>query len=273
MARDIARLHIAITGGARGIGEATAERLSRAGATVVIGDRDLEAARASAARLGIRALPLDVTDAASWAAFVSEAGPLDVLVNNAGIMPIGSIEKEPEEVARAIVDVNLHGVILGTKAVVPGMIERGHGHVVNVASAVGRVPAAEAATYSASKFAVVGFSEATRLELAPRGIDVSMVLPSIVRTDLAAGLAISRLTPSVGPEEVAAVIESVIRRPRAEVWAPRWAQPLTKVTQTLPRRVQASMMRIFGADTVMTGADPSARNAYEDRIRRAVDGE
>lgn len=68
------------------------------------------------ARLGIRALPLDVTSASSWEAFVAEAGPPDVLVNNAGIMPIGAIEKEPEEIARAIVDVNLHGVIHGTKA-------------------------------------------------------------------------------------------------------------------------------------------------------------
>lgn len=272
MARAITGLHIAITGGARGIGEATAQRLSRAGATVVIGDRDLDIAGATAARLGIRALALDVTSASSWAAFVAEAGPLDVLVNNAGIMPIGAIEKEPEEIARAIVDVNLHGVILGTKAVIPGMIERGRGHLINVASAVGRVAAADSATYTASKFAVVGFSEATRLELAPRGIDVSMVLPSIVSTELAAGLALTRLTPSAGPEQVAAVIESVIGKPRAEVWVPRWVQPLTKVTQTLPRRVQASMLHLFGADRMMTGADPSARSGYEERVRRAAGG-
>ena len=173
-------------------------------------------------------------------------------------------------ISRAIVDVNLHGVILGTKAVVPGMIERGRGHVVNVASVVGRLAAAEGATYTASKFAVVGFSEATRLELAPRGIDLSMVLPSIVRTEPGAGLARNRLSPWVGPEEVAAVIESVIRRPRAEVWVPRWVEPLSKVTLTLPRGVQASMMHLFGVDTVMTGADASARADYEERVRRAA---
>ena len=111
---------------------------------MAIGDRDADLARTVADELGngVVAAPLDVTDPASWAAFLEEIaaiGPIDVLVNNAGIMPLGSVLKEPDEVARRIVDVNLHGVIFGTKAVAPGMVERGRGHVVNVASAVGRV--------------------------------------------------------------------------------------------------------------------------------------
>ena len=93
--------------------------------------------------------------------------------------------KEPEAVARAIIDVNVHGIINGTKAVAPGMVDRGHGHIVNVASAVGRIAVADGATYSASKFAAVGFSEATRAELKPLGIDVSVVLPTVVQTELA----------------------------------------------------------------------------------------
>ena len=148
MSRDLSTLTIAVTGGARGIGEATAERLSRAGARVVIGDRDQALAESVAERLGERvsAAPLDVADPDSWRAFLETAGPLDVLVNNAGIMPIGSILKEPDEVTRTILDVNVCGVINGTKAVAPGMIERGGGQIVNVASAVGRVAAAGGAT-------------------------------------------------------------------------------------------------------------------------------
>lgn len=266
--RDLAGLTIAITGGARGIGEATAERLHAAGASVVIGDRDEALNAEVAARIGVRAHPLDVTDARSWRAFVEACGPLDVLVNNAGIMPIGSVLKEPDEVTRAIVDVNLHGVILGTKAAAPGMVERGGGHLVNVASAVGRVATADGATYSASKFAVVGFSEATRAELAPLGIEVSLVMPTVVRTELAAGVTQARFVKPVTAEDVAEVIESVIRRPRPETWVPRWTRPMSKATSLLPRRVQEGMARLFRADSILTGADHAARAAYEERVRR-----
>ena len=118
----------------------------------------------------------------------------------------------------------------------------------------------------------MGFSEATRLELAPRGIEVSMVLPSIVRTELSSGLSAGRFTPVVEPERVAALIEDVIRRPRAEVWAPRWGQPLAKLAQVTPRVLQARLLRLFDADTVMTGADPTARAGYEERARRSTGG-
>lgn len=265
--RDLASLSIAITGAARGIGEATARRLARAGADVVIGDLDAALAASVADRIGVRSHPLDVADAASWRAFVEAAGPVDVLVNNAGIMPVGSVLKEPDEVTDRILDINLRGVILGTKAVVPGMVERGGGHVVNVASAIGRVPTAEGATYSASKAGVVGFSEATRAELAPLGVDVSMVMPTVVRTELATGVTQARFVKPVTAEDVAEVIESVIRRPRAETWVPRWTQGMTKATQLLPRRVQEGMARLFSADRILSDADHAARAAYEQRAR------
>ena len=265
--RELTGLKIAITGGARGIGQATAARLSAGGAEVVIGDLDESLAHSVADGLGITALPLDVTDAASWQAFVEQAGTLDVLVNNAGIMPLGSILKEPDQVTRAIVGVNLYGVVLGTKAAAPGMVERGSGQLVNVASAVGRVAVAGGATYSASKFAVVGFTEATRAELAPHGVEVGMVLPSVVRTELAAGLADPRGVAPVTPEDVAAVIEQMIRRPRAEMWVPRWAQGLAKGTSVLPRRLQERVAHAFKADAILSDVDEAARAAYEARVR------
>lgn len=273
MTREIASLTVVVTGGARGIGRATVERLARRGARVAVGDRDADLAREVAAPYGgrVRAAALDVTDPASWREFLGEVavlGPVDALVNNAGIMPLGSVLKESDEVARAIVDVNLHGLINGTKAVAPGMVERGHGHLVNVASAVGRIAVADGATYSASKFAAVGFSEATRAELAPYGIDVTMVLPTVVRTELAAGVPAARGVRPVSADDVARVIESALRRPRAELWVPRWAQGLTKATQVLPRRVQDAMARLTRADSVLAEADPAARAAYEERARR-----
>jgi short-subunit dehydrogenase len=272
MSRDVSTLSIVITGGARGIGRATAARFSRQGARVAIGDRDADLARTVAEELGngVVAASLDVTDAESWATFLEEIasiGPIDVLVNNAGIMPLGSVLKEPDDVTRRIVDVNLHGVILGTKAVAPGMVERGHGHVVNVASAVGRVAVADGATYSASKFAVVGFSEATRAELEPLGVDVSVVLPALVQTELAAGVPTTRGIKPVTADDVAKVIEATVRKPQPETWVPRWTQGLTKFGMVLPRPLQRAMARAFNADRTLADADSAARAEYERRAR------
>ena len=268
MAEDLSRLRIAVTGGARGIGRATAARLAGAGARVVIGDRDHDVAAGVAAELGhgVSALPLDVADPESWHAFVDGAGPIDVLVNNAGIMPLGAILAEPDAVTRTTLDVNLMGVVHGTKAVAPGMSERGGGQIVNVASAVGRVAMAGGATYTASKFAVVGFSEATRAELEPLGVEVCLVMPTVVRTDLAAGVPQARFVKRVLPEDVAEAIEATIRKPKAERWVPGWTQRMTKFAQLLPSPVQDGMAKVFKAD-VLAAVDPAERAAYEAKVR------
>jgi NADP-dependent 3-hydroxy acid dehydrogenase YdfG len=262
-----------ITGAARGIGEATAELLASQGATVALGDLDQALVQQVADRIGRGAVGarLDVTSAESWQAFlveVGEVGPIDVLVNNAGIMPLGSVLKEPDAVTRAIIDVNVHGLINGTKAVAPGMVERGRGHILNVASAVGRLAVPDGATYSASKFAVVGFSEAIRQEFEPLGIDVSLILPTVVQTELAAGVPAAKGMKAVTADDVAKAIESVVRKPRAEVWVPNWVQGPTKFTQALPRKVQDLLAKTNDAATVLTQADPVARAAYEERARR-----
>lgn len=272
MARQISGMSIIVTGGARGIGRATVERFARQGASVAIGDLDPELAQEVASSFGDRvvAARLDVTDPASWQAFLDEVGglgPWDVLVNNAGIMPLGSVLKEPDSVTAAIFNVNVHGPINGIKAVAPGMAERGHGHIVNVASAVGRVAVANGATYSASKFAVVGFSEATRAELAPAGIDVSVVLPTVVLTELAAGVPAARGVKPVTADDVATVIEDVIRRPVPEAWVPRWTRGVARATSVLPRRVGEALTKAMHADKVLAEVDEAARAAYEDRAR------
>ncbi|WP_232677403.1 SDR family oxidoreductase [Nocardioides sp. R-C-SC26] len=267
---------VVITGGARGIGRATAERLTRAGRVVALGDRDGELAAQVAAEIAASSNgtcyggDLDVTDAGSWRDFLSRIahlGPVEALVNNAGIMPLGAIVEEHDDVTRAIVDVNLHGVIHGTKAVGPAMIARGGGHIVNVASAVGRVASPHGATYSASKFAVVGFSEATRGELAPHGIDVSLVMPTVVLTELAAGVPPARGVKPVTADDVARAIESVLDRPRPETWVPRWGKTLARSADLMPRAVRDALARALKADSVLADADPAARAAYEERAR------
>ncbi|MFD4327185.1 SDR family oxidoreductase [Nocardioides sp. NPDC058538] len=275
MTRQIEGTSVIVTGGARGIGRATVERLARAGATVAVGDLDPGLLDDLTAELGPRvvAAHLDVTDPASWRTFlesVGDLGPWDVLVNNAGIMPLGSVLKEEDALTRAIFEVNVHGPINGIKAVAPAMVDRGQGHIVNVASAVGRVPVPDAATYSASKFAVVGFSEALRMELAPSGVDVSLILPAVVQTELADGVPQAKGMKPVTPEDVAAAIESVIREPRPEVWVPSWTQALTKITQAMPRRFQDFVDRATNASQLLAGVDPAARAAYEKRVRRNV---
>ncbi len=276
MSRSIDGLSVIVTGGARGIGRATVDRLARQGASVAVGDLDADLAAQVAAAYDDRvaAARLDVTDVDSWAEFLAELahlGPFDVLVNNAGIMPLGPVLAEPAAVARTILDVNVHGVINGVKAVAPGMVDRGRGHIVNVASAVGRVAVPHGATYSASKFAVVGFSEAIRQELAPVGIDVTVVLPTVVQTELAAGVPAARGIKPVTAEDVAEVIEAAVRKPRPELWVPRWTQALSKSSLALPRFVQDAMTRATRAGEVLSSADPAARAAYEERARRAAE--
>lgn len=277
---DLAGRTVIVTGGARGIGLATVEHLARLGARVAVGDRDAELAATAAGDVADRtgavvlAAPLDVTDPDSWDAFlaaIAPLGPVEALVNNAGIMPLGSVLKEPAEVARAIVDVNLHGVINGTKAVAPGMVERGHGHIVNVASAVGRVAVPYGATYSASKFAVVGFTEATRGELAPAGIEVSMVLPTVVRTELAAGVPAARGVNPVSAEDVAEVIVETLQRPRPESWVPRWSKGVSRAADLMPLRAKDALAHLMKADSVLAEADQTARAAYEERVRNTGD--
>lgn len=131
--------NVAITGGARGIGMATAKAFAAHGALVHIGDIDEEAAHKAAAETGGQGYALDVRSRQSFAAFLAAVhGPLDVLVNNAGIMPMGRFADEDDNVTDAILDINVKGVLTGTKLALPGMLEHGHGHIVNVASTSAR---------------------------------------------------------------------------------------------------------------------------------------
>lgn len=270
MSQQLTNQVVVITGAGRGIGLATAGRFAAAGAIVVIGDLDDDVAAKAALEVGGRTVGhvVDVADRASYARFITFAeqqGPIDVLVNNAGIMPLSPLVDEDDAATDRIIDVNLRGVITGTKLVAPGMIARRRGHIINVASAVGRIAAANGATYSASKYAVMGFSEAMESELAPDGVRVSCILPTVVDTELAAGVSAAKGMRAVRPDEVAAAIIGVARKPRFETWVPAWSKGLFYSMNALPRRVRNTAGHAIGADDALRKIDVDARQDYERR--------
>ena len=239
--RSLAGKVVAITGGARGIGEATARAIVAKGGKVAIGDLDVELAQKTAGALGGEtiALELDVTRRESFEDFLSQVeerlGPLDVIVNNAGIMPIGPFVEEDDATARRMVDINLHGVIFGTKLAIPGLVRRGSGHIVNIASTAGKGGFPGGATYCATKHAVVGLSEAVRAELRDTGVEVSVVMPAVVNTELGSGLVEARGVKVSEPSEVADAIVDALEAPKFDVWVPRVTGAISKVMTLLPR--------------------------------------
>ena len=260
---------VAITGGARGIGYATAKAFAAHGASVYIGDLDAGLALQAATELGGRGFGLDVRSRESFAQFLNAIDlPLAVLVNNAGIMPARPFIDEDDAITDTIVDVNLKGVMYGTKLALPAMLERGSGHIVNIGSYLGEVPAAGLASYCASKYAVIGFSEALRDELAGTGVTVTAVLPSAVRTELASGIRLGGILPTVEPEDIAnAVIRSCRNRP-AIIAVPRWMRAYEIAAAASPDRLLATIRGRLTRDRVLHTLDAASRTAYEQRVAR-----
>jgi NADP-dependent 3-hydroxy acid dehydrogenase YdfG len=262
-----------ITGGARGIGRATAAELAARGARVWIGDLDPEAAEATARELGegVSAAALDVTDRASFAAFLegveAAAGPPDLLVNNAGIMPLGPFLDEDEATSARTIAVNLAGVINGMRLALPGMVERRRGHVANVASMMAKLSVPGAAVYTATKHAVLGLTDTVREEIRDSGVTLSTVLPAIVRTELISGVPLSRGLPVVDPQDVARAIADSCSNGRREVHVPRWVGAWDAVDAALPAPLMGAMRRLLDDRRALDKLDPEAREGYERRSR------
>jgi NADP-dependent 3-hydroxy acid dehydrogenase YdfG len=247
---------------------------------VAIGDVDIEAARKTAEELGAStvALALDVTDRASFDAFLDgveeQLGPLEVLVNNAGIMQVGRFVDEDDLTARRMIDINLHGVILGTKLALDRMIPRDRGHIVNISSQAGKFGAPGGATYSATKHAVVGLTEAVRGELRLMGarVNLSYVMPAVVNTELGSGLGAMRGMPNLEPAEVADSIVEALQFGTVDVWVPKSAKRTNMLVSLLPRPVSEGIGRAMRADRVLAGADANTRREYELRAARSEPG-
>jgi len=239
-----------VTGASAGIGEATALALADRGAKVVLAARRLERLEAIVATIEGRggialAVRCDVTDSdqvASLPRVVKEAfGRTDILVNNAGIPGGGDFEELGFEQIESIVRTNLLGVIYGTRAFLPGMIKRRHGHIVNIASLAGRYAAPGAAVYSATKHGVVAFSESLHVSTRNQGVLVTSVNPAFVPTEGFTAKGRPALL-TITPERVADTIVKVVREGIApEYSVPRWAASLQAFRVLTPPLYRAGM--------------------------------
>ncbi|CPR06164.1 short chain dehydrogenase [Mycobacterium bohemicum DSM 44277] len=264
---------VVITGGARGIGLATATALHNLGAKVAIGDVDEVRVKETGTSLGLDLYGrLDVTDRQSFSEFLDEVerqlGPIDVLVNNAGIMPLGRVVDEPDEVTRRILDINVFGVILGSKLAAQRMIPRGRGHVINVASLAGETYIPGAASYCASKHAVVGFTDTARLEYRTTGVKFSAVLPTFVNTELIAGTSGVKGFKNAEPNDIADAIVRLVAKPVPRVRVTRAMGALVASAKFMPRSVAESVNRMLGGERFFADdVDLEKRKAYEARAR------
>ncbi len=275
--RSLSGKVVAITGGARGIGKATASALVRKGCRVAIGDLELELAEQTATELGggTVALSLDVTDRSSFEHFLDEAerqlGPVDAVINNAGIMPVTPFEEESEDSVRRQVDINIVGVITGTQLAIKRLRPRRSGYIVNIASQAGKSGLPGIATYSGTKHAVVGISEAVRAELRDSGVEVLCVMPTVVNTELTSGVGQKWVKP-VEAVDVANEIVEAMEVPRFDVFVPRANGVLYKILAPLPRSWREALGRAMKVDKLMTEVDHGARQAYEDRAAASEPG-
>lgn len=262
---------IAITGAGRGIGLATAKALHARGATVIVGDLDIESATAAAAVIGpgTEAYPVDVSDYESFATFHKEAtssAPLDVLINNAGIMPIGHFLDQSADRHRRAVEINVMGCINGMHLALPAMVERRRGHVINIASSAGKTPVPGGLTYCGTKAAVIALTETARVEYADTGVQFTCVMPSFTNTELIAGTSGLKFIPTAQPDDVAQAIAHAVARPTADVFVPKIIGPILNTQPLIGRRLRDVINTQLGAYRTFIDFDPKARAEYQHRI-------
>ncbi len=212
--------HALVTGGSTGIGLAIAKAMAGAGAKVTIASRDTERLDAVAAEHpGIEAMPLDVADGDSVTKAIASIDPVDVLVNNAGIVSTAPFERSTLESFEKIMAVNVYGAFRCTQAVLPGMRERKRGRIINIASTAALKGYAYVSMYTASKHAVLGMTRALALELAETPITANCVCPGFTDTPMADG-AIEHLTGRTGRSEDEVLAELVKHNPQKRLIDP-----------------------------------------------------
>ena len=246
---------VLITGASRGIGREIAVAASKRGARVGLMARskdELNEVLAVCGGNGAIAVG-DIAERAQTEAAMEilqrELGPADVLVNNAGIGAYGFVTDTDVETIEKMMRVNYFGTVYATKTVLPGMIERGRGHIVMIASIAGRIGAPLEAGYSASKFAMVGFSEALAMEIKRKGVGLSIIDPGPVETHFteARGVPFAENTPKpVKPSAVADLVIKSVERNKMEKFIPSWLSPAYTFKVLVPPAYRVGTMKTFG---------------------------
>lgn len=267
-----------VTGAARGIGLAIAILLSSKHARVAVFDLDADMARAAAAGLGPRArgYGVDVGDPAALAAAIDaverDLGPIDIYVNNAGVMPAGQILDENAGVAEATFRANFWPHYHSFRILAPRMIERGRGHFINVTSAAGFIHSGGLSTYVASKHAATGFARSAREELTGTGVTLSAVIPAAVRTQLVDGIPFQwwERIGILRPKSVARAAVRTIKHRPALVGVPFGTVVALRLYPLIPEWLWLWGRRIVNADRVMHSINREQRREYDARITRQV---
>lgn len=251
---DLRGKTVLITGGAGGLGLACARLFKREGASVVLWDVD--AARgAKAAEEGFRFQAVDAVDPAAVRAAAAKAGPVDILMNNAGVHYPGDFVDADDGALMRQVGVNLGSYIWCARAILPGMIARGSGHLVYTASAAGLLGVPGMAVYSATKHAVIGLAESIRLELRRGGhgaIGTTIVCPSFIDTGMFPNSKPPLFTPWLKPEDLAAKIVSAVKENKLYLHEPAMVS-LIPLLKTLPRALRDCLCRVTGMDRSLQG--------------------
>jgi short-subunit dehydrogenase len=245
---------VLLTGATGGIGQAIARRLAAAGAQLTLTARRAEVLDDLAAELGARVIACDLADREAVLRLAADAGGVDVLVANAALPASGPlIGFSPEEIDRAL-DVNLRAPIQLSRALIPGMVERGAGHVVLMSSLAGRsASGGGTALYSATKFGLRGFGQSQRTDLRGTGVGVSVVFPGFVRDAgmfADSGAELPGFVKTSSPEEVADAVADAIERDRGEVdVAPLGMRAGARLAETAPA-LSARVTKLLGSDKV-----------------------
>lgn len=261
-----------VTGAAAGIGHAIALAMAERGANVVLADIDGAAARSAASRLPRAcAYELDVTDRAAFELALGRAeadvGPIDVLVNNAAVMPLMPFLEVPEATARWVIDVNLLGPIHGMQLALPKMVERGRGHVLNISSVAARWGIPGENVYVATKHALDGLAEVVRAELRGTSVHLTTVyMGPVAGPELSLGMSSRGVIRFSSPSEIASRVVKAVERPRPEQWIPRSLGWAVKSISLCPRPVRDRLFELAGVTAVATAVDQKLRSQYEMRM-------
>jgi hypothetical protein len=251
---------VLITGGARGMGLLWARHFLEDGASVILWDRDAPALEGAKAHLSaayperVEAKALDITDRAALFKAAMETGQVDAVVNNAGIVAGGRFAEMDPALHAAIVDVNLTAAIMVHRAFLPGMLARGWGHFVNIASAAGYLGTPYMAPYNASKWGLIGFTESLRLEMSElgiRGIGFTLICPSYVDTGMFEGVRPPLLVPLLKPEPFVAKAYRAFRHGRRILHEPFMVKLVPFLQGFLPNPVFNWIAKILGVTKSM----------------------